>query len=286
MIRLARSKLLFDSAKTLAVWRGRAVRAYWSSHSETRRNFGDAINPAVIEYLTGLPAVHSDDVLYLLPRPTLYCIGSILDNLSEGQPVIAGAGFKWESARIYRKPSQVIAVRGPLTRDKLLTRGVDCPQLYCDPGLLVPRLFPKVQGPPAYDFGIVPHYMDADALRATKMESGGMSVRVIDIEAPPTEVAAAIQSCARIASSSLHGIITAHAYGIPAAWIHMSDRVGGEGFKFRDYYGSLGIEDARPYDARAGIDLKALEPLCVAPEVEPMVERFVEAFRSGFPRAR
>ena len=36
-------------------------------------------------------------------------------------------------------------------------------------------------------------------------------------------------------------MIFAHAFGKPAVWIEISDKVAGNGFKFFDYYQSVGI---------------------------------------------
>jgi len=66
---------------------------------------------------------------------------------------------------------------------------------------------------------------------------------VIDIlNKDPLEVARQIASCRKIVSSSLHGIIAAHAYGIPAAWVEFSNQLAGDGIKFADHFASVSSE--------------------------------------------
>lgn len=275
---LLRSKLLFDLGDTAAVHHGSAVCAYWSCHAGTRLNFGDAINPLTLEYLTGKQVIHSDRIFYFGPWPTVYCIGSILDNLSQPNSVIAGAGFKWPNARIFRKPKQIIAVRGPLTKSKFESLGISCPSLFCDPGLLISKIIRSGDQRKSFDFGIIPHYVDKSHSEDIKVSSRGKTYRWIDIEGPPSQVVSDILSCRSIVSSSLHGIITAHAYGIPAAWMQISGLIGGNGFKFHDYYSSLGVSDPRHYDATYGIDLTAVEEFCGLFETDRLVNDYLHAF--------
>jgi pyruvyltransferase len=51
-----------------------------------------------------------------------------------------------------------------------------------------------------------------------------------------------------ILSSSLHGLICADAYGIPNAWIWLSEKLRGGDFKFRDYRLSIKAGEPMPID--------------------------------------
>ncbi len=59
---------------------------------------------------------------------------------------------------------------------------------------------------------------------------------VIDIQGNWENVIDDINRCEFIASSSLHGIITADSYNIPSLWIKMSDKITGGNFKFQDMH--------------------------------------------------
>lgn len=72
----------------------------------------------------------------------------------------------------------VRAVRGPLTREFLLKKGIACPEIYGDPTLLFPLYFPefKKAAKSSRDYSIVPHFSDEHLLI-------GMS-RVISVKEP------------------------------------------------------------------------------------------------------
>ena len=60
-----------------------------------------------------------------------------------------------------------------------------------------------------------------------------------------------VLACEMIVSTSLHGVIVAHAYGIPAVWADFSEaatRIQGNHVKFLDYFASVGITDVTPFD--------------------------------------
>ena len=128
--RAAWQKARFDPSAIARVAKGEALAAYWSRTKETVNNFGDRVNPLLMESLTGKSVVHVRDVQPILRPPTLYLVGSILDNLRNRRAVVAGSGFKHRDAVVRTAPLHVVGVRGPLSRDRLMTSGVDCPPVY------------------------------------------------------------------------------------------------------------------------------------------------------------
>lgn len=234
------NKVRFDPRAAWKVRSGHALAAYWSSSSETVLNFGDAINPLVLTHLSGREVVHVSRVAPYLRPPTLYGIGSILDNLKNPKSVVLGSGFKSQKARLRAHPLAVAVVRGPLTKGLFEQHGVKCPERFCDPGLVVSQLFPHPRKNQGY-IGIVPHYADKSIV--ARWQLNPERHRIIDIESRPEDFIAALSECSHIVSSSLHGIIAAHAYGLPAVWMKISANVVGDGFKFADYLLSVGCNN-------------------------------------------
>ena len=122
-------------------------------------------------------------------------------------------------------------------------------------------LLPLIYTPRAekrFEVGVVPHYVDRDAVRVNDP-----SVTIIDVRSDWRSVIEQIAECETIPSSSLHGLIVAEAYRIPALWTTITDKVAGEGFKFRDYYLSTEREPPEPLawnDALAKIGPCLTEP--------------------------
>ena len=128
--------------------------------------------------------------------------------------------------------------------------GIKAPSAIGDPALLMPLLY-RPDRVRKYRLGIVPHYSDrAGVLRRldrTCLDEEG-DVALINIATDRVEgFIGLICQCDFIVSSSLHGIIIAHAYGIPAVWVEFSDALYGDGMKFKDYFLSVSIPPYRPH---------------------------------------
>ena len=177
-----------------------------------------------------------------------------------GQLQFRGMGGRGHLGRTFAlscQPKRILAVRGPRSREICLRNGVDCPAIHGDPALLMPEVYrPAVRIEHA--LGIVPHYVDQNTPFIARCRAEGL--KVINVFSEIESFVDQVVGCAGILSSSLHGLICADAYGVPSRWIRISDRVLGNGFKFRDYYASQGVEEeATAVDDN--MDLRRLETL-------------------------
>lgn len=216
------------------------------------RNFGDYLNIPLFQELTNKRVIKVrysfiEKIKAYFNIGTNYClIGSIVQ-LSEKNTIIWGAGLISKESEIKHKPKKVCAVRGPLTRKVLTDNGIECPEIYGDPALLLPLVY-QVHIKPRYKLGIIPHYVDKNNTWISQYENNE-EILIIDINTGYNwkKFVEDVLSCEKIISSSLHGLIVADAYKIPILWIEFSDKVVGEGFKFNDYFLSVGKGVKTPF---------------------------------------
>jgi pyruvyltransferase len=226
---------------------------------EESRNWGDAVNPVLINALSHRKVINVSPYLNkqrrlssypknlfraLLGQPTYMTIGSILA-WADKNTVIWGSGFISADERVKEKPKQILAVRGPLSRKIITTQGFDCPRTYGDPALLFSRIYPRNPNP-IFTLGIIPHFVDYE--RAYHIYRNQKGVLVIDITSGIFNVVDQILECEKVASSCLHGLVIADSYNIPSLWLKFSDKVIGGGFKFQDYYFSMNRRDVKPFN--------------------------------------
>lgn len=210
------------------------VSASWCISS----NVGDCLTPYLIKQITGFAPMYAqggaDYEHYVFA-------GSMLNHATP-HSIVWGAGLASMLDGV-NPDLRIKAVRGPISRMRAINCGASCPKVYGDPAILLPKFYaPKAKK--EYDWGVVPHYVDH--LRAYSRFEG--LAEVIDPLQSVESFVDQIVSCERIISSSLHGVIIAHAYGVPAVWVKMSDSVGGDGTKYRDHYQAIDWEVDKPLD--------------------------------------
>ena len=223
---------------------GKTLIVFWWNGAEGK-NWGDAINPILIKKMSGKDVILPHEVINFKNEPIYSVIGSILGARSDKNLIIWGSGFISSSGRLKETPYKICAVRGPLTRNIILSQGIDCPEIYGDPALLYPLYYNPIIKQ-KYKLGIIPHFLDQNHY-ALNMFKNHPDIIIIDILSEINEFVDAICNCEHIASSSLHGIIAADAYKIPSIWMILSDDIGGDRFKFYDYFMSVGRKNEKPF---------------------------------------
>ena len=219
------------------------IVARWPRTGAVAENWGDKLNPVLIAQLSQAPVAHVDDVLNWGDRPVFRVVGSGVSGVLPNE-IVWGQGFLNRRAFPAIPPARISAVRGPKTRERLLARGLPCPEVYGDPAIFCPLFIP---GEPSAQrrYGVIQHFREKDVIPPPKIR-GCDDPLVIDVLGGIEEFVRDITSCEVIVSSSLHGVICAHAYGVPAYWVKASDLPKGDDFKFHDYYASIGWDDVAP----------------------------------------
>lgn len=202
---------------------------WWTSGRKGVGNFGDILNPVVLDFFK-IPYTHVKTWKNI--KIDIVAIGSIIDKATANS-VVLGSGVMSTNSRI-NPDADFRLVRGPVTRECILKAGGSCPENYGDPGLLLPLLVEE--SVKEHDVGFIPHFFDYEAVKEKFPKE--YVINIMDTD--PLNVAKKISKCRSVVSSSLHGIIAAHAYGIPAAWA-ISDKLinGFSDTKFIDYFCSI-----------------------------------------------
>jgi pyruvyltransferase len=205
---------------------------YWNEDKDV--NFGDYLSRVIVERIVEAP-LECYVKKSANQKKKLLALGSVLYFANEGD-VLWGTGL---NGKILDKQAfnfaslDVRAVRGPLTRKFLMDNfQIDCPEVYGDPALLFPYLFPefKRKENPSIPFLIIPHYTDREAFRNSPYEN------VIFTSEPWEKILEKILDSQFVIGSSMHAVILAEAYGIPARLLRISDTPHNHFLKYQDYF--------------------------------------------------
>lgn len=183
---------------------------------------------------------------YIYPWQSCICtIGSMID-FATSRTCIWGAGFR--SYESNNDSPTYYAVRGKLSLEKISKDCVTAVRIG-DPAVLLPIIYEGKYNYKKVDFSslrtikIIAHKDDYQYLYkkfGNKYEFISLSTSNV------VKFIQDIKQCDCILSSSLHGLIIPHSFGIPALWIYNSD-IGTDDFKFHDYFSSVGIEKYNGY---------------------------------------
>lgn len=220
-------------------------------HGINHRNWGDDLNYYLMNRISNRPIVVYNGfwLARKLKKKNYLCIGTLLDavNYSNPQTVVWGSGVSGQE-RSFVPPLEICSVRGYKTLEFLSTHGIECPNSFGDPALLLPRYYSPFFQRKKYKLGIIPHVIDLDFDVINKIRETQTDILIIDLAHYEkwTDVIDQICSCEIIASSSLHGLIVSDAYNIPNCWITLSGKISGGLFKFYDYFSSVNRKDSEP----------------------------------------
>ncbi len=212
-------------------------------------NFGDLIGPWIVERIRSALNIGRS----ISSEQRLLTVGSIIPLCSQDDDIVWGSGIHGNYLPLTDvQRFDVRAVRGPLTAALLRDMGNEVPEVYGDPALLIPHLWNDSElGVRRMSGGtvIVPNYHDVPGAPPNALDPRGNLLERIR----------KIASANRVIASSLHGIVIAEAYGVPAVLVASSRE---RPFKYEDYYTGTGRQlPAVARDWRSALDTAAASPI-------------------------
>ena len=191
-------------------------------------NFGDDVNTRLWPSLFPDLADHHPDAW-------LYGVGTILGGARpDGTKVVLGSGMGYRGDAGFDDSWRVYWVRGPRTAAAC---GLD-PALGLGDGAVLWDGLQRAHAPVPGRIGLVPHHKSYDGADwdAIAHRAG---LFVIDPRQSPEAVTAALASCERVLTESLHGAIFADAMGVPWRAVVLARRF--HAFKWQDWLDTLGM---------------------------------------------
>lgn len=201
-------------------------------------NFGDQLNKFLYEQILYWKINNTCNK----NKPYVISIGSLFSNeFINSKAIVCGIGIANRDDK-FQRPLKTFLLRGKYSQQRYRELGYDCPENHGDPGLIFPLYFsPTVRK--LYTIGYTPHIIDTDIVK--NLFKNDKTRLVIDLRCGNNieSVIRYMLSCEYIVSSSLHGIVIAHAYNIPCVWVKPINKLCGDGVKFLDYYSAFNLDN-------------------------------------------
>ena len=249
------------------------------SYVQNPYNLGDSLGEVIVKYLLDSKGIDMDANVSRTKH--FNCVGSnIFSSYQDATIWGSGANPQFPTRKqmfcqkISRRKLDVRAVRGPLTRKLLLNMGYNCPEIYGDPAILMPLIYNPISQKKR-KYIVIPQFQQEINLRNQYPEEYIVSMNTNDYKF----VIDQIVSSEIVYTSSLHGIILAESYGVPAVFFrrlkHISRPESNVNFKFYDYYQSTGRESFPRGESFE--EAKKLDPPSL-PKLNSLVQGLLDTF--------
>ena len=225
-------------------------------HPLFRGNMGDIFGSHLAEYFKSTTGLKYSLVCYDEPfnakydyETTLALVGSIaFKSATRPGITLLGVGTIMENQlkqiSSIAENVQVLGVRGPQSRDAFLSKFGLNPEVVGDPGLYVYEVFKeqidKERDNPTKvkNLCFVSHQDERKQFHDLFTEFKNIT---ISANGNIVQIIKFISTCRSIVSSSLHGVIFAHALSIPATPVQVSQKIDGGDWKYFDYYYGINV---------------------------------------------
>ena len=285
---------------------------HWQPTNPTTHNFGDDLNVPFARAM--LNVTRPQYVHRTTPQgghPLILGIGSVIPFATRGS-VLAGPGFltepgnggrMWTRTNLLDPTSLITAVRGPRTAAVLRSRGFRGALAYGDPGLFMHLVIPEyahLRHTRGGGMCIIAHILDRGWQSVASHAANANGMKYISLNTyPPIRLLEQLVTCDIVASSALHGLVAAAAFGIHSVWLwdrskQAPDGVRGGLFKYHDFFEGCGMR--QPVIAKSIADVtrhyNALRAssnpsqLADAPPSLESLETLTNAYIDAFPFQR
>ncbi|MBE5958147.1 MAG: polysaccharide pyruvyl transferase family protein [Lachnospiraceae bacterium] len=260
-----RNKYTMNDTKAI---KNRVNLEYWNR----TENIGDSISPLICNWLLNKKNLTLDSKTKSTKH--LLAVGSILvtgrhyfDATVWGSGILYLNHIRSLSLQKYFRKLDVRVVRGPISAKILSFCGYKCPEIYGDPGVLMPLIYPKTANRNSDTISVIRHLKSVHLKTPDSLNF--IDTRTSDYKAFIDQIC----ESKMVISSSLHGIILAESYGVPA--IFLQEEMEDSLLKFYDWYYSTNRHNVKiAYSIEEALDIEPME----LPDLSDMQENLIKAF--------
>jgi len=249
-------------------------------------NLGDSLGEVIVDYFLKQKGLDINTKVSFTKH--LYCVGSNIQGGYQDATIWGSGMFPFEARpllkigtkiplfsqisfllqKINRRKLDVRAVRGPLTKKILEDYGFRCPDVYGDPAILMPLIYSSNVKKNKQRL-VIPQFVYERQFKTNYPNEKIVSMNTNDYKSVIDEIV----SSEVVYTSSLHGIILAESYGVPAVFFRCLPKW--TDFKYLDYYYSTGRTNIKI--AKSFEEALTMEPLPL-PDLSGLRKGLLESF--------